>query len=87
MVVIFLEKGLRDFDALDNSMRLLFKKHLGKLMSMPPRRHLGRGIPFFCEKVTEQARLVYQVEGEDLLVLHCFSTHKEYERWFRGVKN
>ena len=85
MAVVFLEKGLRDFDALDNSVRILFKKHLQKLLAMPPRRHLGRGLPYFCENVTEQARLVYQMAGEDLLVLHCFATHKEYERWYRGV--
>lgn len=86
MAVVFLEKGLRDFDALDNSVRSMFKKHLQKLMAMPPRRHLGHGNPFFCENVTDQARLVYQTEGGDLLVMHCFSTHKEYERWYRGIK-
>ncbi len=84
MAILFTKKAEADFGRLDNGVRFLFRKHMEKLMQMPPRRHLRHGNPFFCENVVEQARLVYQVDGENILIIRCFCTHKEYDRWFRG---
>ncbi|MFH1095298.1 MAG: hypothetical protein V1728_03715 [Candidatus Micrarchaeota archaeon] len=84
MDIRFSQIGEQDFGRLDNSLRILFKKHMQKLMQMPPRRHLRNGNPYFCENVNEQARLVYQLNGEEMLIIHCFGTHKEYERWLAG---
>jgi len=55
-------------------------------MQMPPRRHLRFGLPFNVEDVTKQARLVYEIEEDNFYVLHCFATHKEYEKWFNSYK-
>ncbi|MBI5635356.1 hypothetical protein HY993_00140 [Candidatus Micrarchaeota archaeon] len=69
---------------MDSSLRWFFYKHAQKIASMPPRRHLRFGLPFNVEDVTKQARLVYEInEGKKILfILHCFSTHKDYERWY-----
>jgi len=85
MAILFTDEGERDFGALDNSVRVKFIKHFEKLPAMPPRRHLKGGNPYFCENVTEQARIVFQKVGEDLRIVHCFATHKEYEKWYRGI--
>jgi len=44
------------------------------------------GVPFYTEDVTKQARLVCQMDNLDLTILHCFSTHKEYEKWYKAFK-
>ena len=86
MVWVFSEQGELDFGQLEPGMRRLFKAHMEKLLRMPPRKHLRLGRPFFCEKVTGQTRLIFRLEGESLRAVRCFSTHKEYEKWFRGMK-
>jgi len=53
---------------------------------MPPRRHLRFGIPYHVEDVTKQARLVYDIRKDTLYVVHCFATHKEYEKWYKSFK-
>jgi len=85
MAIVFTEDGERDFGALDNSIRVKFIKQFDKLLAMPPRRHLRGGNPYFCENVTEQARLAYRLDGDDICIIRCFATHKEYERWYRGM--
>ncbi len=86
MQAVFSPNAEADLDAFDASLKKLFLSHTEKLLAMPPRRHLKFGLPHFVEKVTKQARMVYDVEGQTLLVLRCFSTHKEYERWYLRFK-
>lgn len=86
MKLYFSECGRKEFLSLDKQLQLFFKKHLEKLMRVPPRRHLRFGVPFHVENVTKQARLVYEVEGEALTILHCFAIHKDYEKWFKSFK-
>lgn len=86
MVWVFSEQGAEDFSHLELPMRRLFRAHMEKPLHMPARKHLRFGLPFFCEKVTAQARLVFRMEGENLRAVRCFATHKEYEKWFRGIK-
>ena len=38
------------------------------------------------EKVTGQARIVCEIRRDTIYVLHCFGSHKEYERWYRSYK-
>ena len=82
----FSDGGREEFLGLASQLQEFFKNHLEKLVQMPPRRHLRFGIPFHVENVTKQARLVYEIEGGDLVVLHCFATHKDYEKWFKSFK-
>jgi hypothetical protein len=52
----------------------------------PPRKHMKRGISCHVEKVTKQARIIYNIEGGNIYILHCFRGHKEYERWYNSYK-
>ena len=77
------KKAEKELDVMEKALRKLFIKHAEKISQMPPKRHLKFGMPFNVEEVTRQARLVYNIEQEKCYILHCFSTHKEYERWYK----
>ncbi len=86
MNIEFSDEAKVEFLKLDRQLQLFFKTHLEKLKKMPPRRHLKHSLPHHVEDVTKQARLVYDF-GEDMLfIVHCFATHKEYEKWYRSYK-
>ncbi len=84
--LIFTPKAGEDLNALDQSVRKLFLKHAEKLQAMPPRRHLKFGLPFNVEDVTKQARMIYETNDSELIILRCFATHKEYEKWYKSFK-
>ena len=86
MNVLFDAKALEDIHSFDRQLQGFFRNHIDKLCKMPPRRHLKRGLPFFVEDVTKQARLVYLEDGELLRVIRCFATHKEYEKWYNSFR-
>lgn len=86
MEAVFSDNAEKELDDADRELGGIFLKHAEKLREMPPRRHLRFGMPFNVENVTKQARLVYQIEGNKLYVLHCFKNHKEYERWYSSFK-
>lgn len=82
----FTDEGRQDFLALEKQLQVFFKKHIEKLLQMPPRRHLKFGVPHNVEDVTRQARMVYNIENETLFVVKCFATHNEYEKWYAQFK-
>ncbi len=43
-------------------------------------------MPFNVEKVTKQSRIIYEIEGDVLYILHCFKNYKEYEKWYKSFK-
>ncbi len=86
MEAVFSEKAEKELDDADTSLRKLFLKHAEKIASIPPGRHLRFGLPFNVEEVTRQARIVYHIENDTCHILHCFRTHKEYERWYKSFK-
>ena len=86
LTLIFTPKAGEDLDALDQNVRKMFLKHAEKLQAMPPRRHLKFGLPFNVEDVTKQARMIYKTTENELTILRCFATHKEYEKWFKSFK-
>jgi hypothetical protein len=57
---------------------LFFLKHIMKIAQMPPRRHMKFGMPFNVEEIG-QGRIVYQVNEEKLIIVHCLADHKDYE--------
>jgi mRNA-degrading endonuclease RelE of RelBE toxin-antitoxin system len=88
MEVRFAPAADEDFQSFDKQLQLFFNQHIEKLIDMPPRKkHLRHGIPFHKEDVTKQARLVYDIDGEIFIVIRCFATHKEYEKWYKTYKN
>ena len=86
MKLEFSENAEKELDSMEKSLKKLFLKHSEKISEMPPRRHMRFGLPFNVEEVTRQARLVYNTENETCFILHCFKTHKEYERWYKSFK-
>lgn len=88
MEVVFSPKAEKELEVMDRSIALMFIAHTEKLKKMPPRRHMRFGLPFNVESVTKQARMVYDIDhsGNTLTVMHCFQTHKEYERWYNSFK-
>jgi hypothetical protein len=86
MEVVFSDEAERDFLALERQLQVYFRQHLLKLVRMPPRRHMGKGLPFQVENVTGQARFVYEEKEGVLRVIRCFVLHKEYEAWYSAFK-
>ncbi len=86
MELIFSESARREMEDLEQELKFLFIEHLEKMQKAPPRKHMMHGIPCHVEKVTKQARIVYNIKGEQIYVLHCFASHKEYERWYKSYK-
>ncbi len=85
MEIKFDEDAIRDLDSMDKGVREFFRKHIEKISKMPPRRHLRFGLPGNVEDVTKQARLVYTYRNEETLyIIRCFTTHKEYEKWYKS---
>lgn len=83
MKIAFTDQSRKDLDGMDNSSYLLFEKHIRKMMTTPPRKHLRNGLPYFVEEVG-RGRIVCLVEKnpDTLLIVRCFTTHKEYEKWY-----
>ena len=86
MKIVFSKKAEKELDDAEQNLRKLFIKHSEKISLMPPRRHLRFGLPFNVEEVTRQARIVYNTEEGVCFILHCFKTHKEYEKWYKSFK-
>ena len=86
MEVIFSDSAKKELERLPEEMLLLFLMHLEKMQEMPSRRHMKHGIPCHVEKVTKQARIVFNIRGDNIYILHCFGNHKEYERWYSSYR-
>ncbi|MFH0817454.1 MAG: hypothetical protein V1909_02360 [Candidatus Micrarchaeota archaeon] len=86
MKILFHEDALRDLQSFEKQLKAQFAHRLDKLSEMPPRRHMKFGFPFHVENITKQARLIYCERGDALYVIRCFSSHKEYERWYRSFR-
>ena len=86
MNYIFTPKAEEDLDKIDNSLRVLFIKHAEKLLNDPIGKHLKHGLEDFVEKVTKEARMPYKIEGDTIYLLRCFTTHKEYQKWYETQK-
>ena len=86
MTIHVSRKAEKELDNMTEDLRVLFMKHLRKIQSMPPRRHMKHGIPYHTREVTKQARVVYQTQSQDIYIIRCFKNHKEYECWYKSYK-
>lgn len=85
MEVHLYELAEKDLDTMDNAVYELFIKHIEKISRLPLRRHLKFGMPFNVEEIG-QGRIIYHIKGETLFIIRCFSSHKEYEKWYKSFK-
>jgi mRNA-degrading endonuclease RelE of RelBE toxin-antitoxin system len=86
MELIFSDSARKEIENLEQELKSIFIKHLEKMQSSPPRKHLKHGIPCHVEKVTRQARIVFNIKGERIYILHFFASHREYELWYKSYK-
>lgn len=86
MELIFSEAARKELADLEHELISQFIRHLEKMQETPPRKHMKQGIPCHGELVTRQARIVYNIKRTQIYILHCFATHKEYERWYESYK-
>ena len=86
MELIFSDSGKLEIENLEQELKSIFIKHLERMQSSPLRKHLKHGMPCHVEKVTRQARIVFDIREERIYILHCFASHKENERWYKSYK-
>ena len=86
MELVFLDTAGKELAGMQQDMRSVFLRHLEKLQSRPPRKHMKHGIPCHVENVTKQARIIYEIRDSRMYIVHCFSSHKEYEHWYSSYK-
>ncbi|MFB3764049.1 MAG: hypothetical protein ACE14P_02235 [Methanotrichaceae archaeon] len=86
MELIFSETARKELADLEQELKSQFIRHLEKMLVSPPRKHMKHGIPCHVEKVTRQARIIYNIKGTQIYILHCFATHKDYERWYNSYR-
>jgi len=85
MKIEIMDEALRDLRKMDEPHLLSFQKIIDKIAHAPlGSRHMKR-LPFFSPRVG-QGRIVYQVEKDTVYIIRCFTTHDEYERWYRSIK-
>jgi mRNA-degrading endonuclease RelE of RelBE toxin-antitoxin system len=81
----FFDEAEDDLDKMDQAHRKLFIKHIEKISNMQPRRHLRFGLPFNVEEVG-QGRIAYDIKNDVLYIVRCFTSHKDYEKWYKSFK-
>jgi mRNA-degrading endonuclease RelE of RelBE toxin-antitoxin system len=86
MKLVFTNSAKKELEGLSREMAALFVTHLEKMQDMPPRKHMKYGIPNHVVKVTKQARIIYNISEDKIYIVHCFSSHKEYGRWYNSYK-
>jgi mRNA-degrading endonuclease RelE of RelBE toxin-antitoxin system len=86
MELVFSDSARKELESLPEEITAIFLKHLEKMQEMPPRKHMKYGIPCHVEKVTKQARIVFNIEEGYIYILLCFGSHKEYERWYGSYR-
>ena len=86
MELLFSDYAKKELADMPQDMKSVFLVHFEKIYSRPPRKHLKHGIPCHVEKVTKQARIIYDISEGQTFILHCFSSHKEYESWYNSYK-
>ena len=85
MEIEYSEHAVKVLIKMDKATQVEFICHIEKMAEMPPRKHLLFGKPYNVEKVG-QGRIVYQIEDNTMFITRCFTTHKEYEKWYKSLR-
>ncbi len=86
MALIVSISAKKELENLSPDLRVLFLKHLEKIQTKPPRKHMLHGVPCHVEKVTKRARIIYYIKDNRTYILHCFTNHKNYEHGHKSYK-
>ena len=86
MELVFSDFAKKELANMPQDMKSVFLMHLEKIHSRPPRKHMKHGIPCHVEKVAKHAGIIYDISEDRTHILHCFTSHKEYEHWYSSYK-
>ena len=86
MTLIFSADAKREIECMPADMQTRFISHLEKLELRPPRKHLKYGIPCHVGNVSKQAGIIFVLRADKIYILHCFTSHKDYENWYKSYK-
>jgi len=86
MELVFSDLAKKVLATIPQDMKSVFLMHLEKIHSPPPRNHRKQGIPCHVGNVTKHARIIYDISEDRTYILHCFTSHKEYEPWHSSCK-
>jgi len=84
--IIITDNADEEMGNMGSSTRIRFDKHILKIATKRPTR-------FFKDhnivQVGDQGRIIFQVDLKDdvLYILRCFSTHKDYEKWYHSLRH
>ncbi len=76
MELVFSDSAKKELADMPQDMKSVFLLHLEKIYSRPPHEHLKHGIQCHVEKVTKQARIIYDISEDRTYILHRFTIHK-----------
>ncbi len=82
--VIVSDRAKKELKKIHPPLQILFLKHFKKLEDYIPGKHLEHS-NYFVEKVTESTRIACELENNNIRIIHCFKTHKEYEDWYKSL--
>lgn len=78
------EKELRK---MDGSIRKIFVHRIALIAESQPQPtkflHLGDRI-WFVDEIGSDKRLPYYIENGKLYIPHCFTDHKDYDKWWKS---
>ncbi len=77
------EQAKSDLKKMERAQLISFGKHIDKIADNPPGRHMKHGLPYFVSEVG-QGRIVYRAVNDTIFVLRCFTSHKDYEKWYKS---
>lgn len=79
------KEARKQFLSLDGSQKIIIAKHFAKMQNHLPRKRLVGNSEFLIEEIGQGRIICLEENGSILKVIHIFSTHKEYEKWFNGA--
>ena len=86
MKIEFSEIAKKEFLNIDKSLQIKFKNAILKISENPIQRHLKYGIPSHVINIGKQSRLIYNIIDDRIIILHCFSNHSDYEKWYKSYR-
>jgi len=81
--VIISKRAIKELNKIPRELKILFLKHIKKLENHLPGKHLEHS-KYFVEKVTDSARIVCEIEQNNIKIVRCFANHKDYEKWYKS---
>jgi hypothetical protein len=77
----------KELDKMDGSVKTIFLKRIREIAINPPQStrylHLIDGV-YCVDEIGNEKRLPYIIKDGVLYVPHCFSSHQDYDKWWKS---